>query len=351
MKLKGILVLTLLMVVSIRASYAQKNIEIDKFDLNFDGRLEYGNTPVNQQDNKVRQSEYSMQGFIMYADVRLSNNLYGFYRQEFTGYLNREGGVSTHINMLLIGYDYNHWSFVIGKQPVLNGIYEAFYLPGDVYSYSELSCGFPVWKTGLRISHRIGLQEFGVQILNGDLSRVEAKSNTNPLLLNFYWAGDIGKGLIQTRLNFAGYSKDNFERYSSKIGLHWNLPHILMDTDFGIDNGLPGFAPQKVRVVAAPIQCIWRHGLIRPGFKYIPNYIDNGTDKKFRFVEANQTGFKQQMLMFLELHPWEKDNFHLFALGGWTEYGTIKENHYKALHQLYEFRVGVKFGLHWPIKR
>ncbi|QZT37736.1 hypothetical protein K5X82_02290 [Halosquirtibacter xylanolyticus] len=325
--------------------YAQKNIIAEKFTLSVDGRIEYDNVPAGTVENDIRSSSFSSQGLILYSDIKLTNNLSIFYRQEFAGYLAREGQMNTHINMLLLKYRLNRWKFTLGRQPLINGTYEGYYLPGDVYAYSELSCGFPVWKTGTCISRMFGKQEFGIQVLNGDLTPKEAKQQSTPLMFNVYWCGNIGNGLILSRLNFAGYASDHFSRFSSKIGLHWTLSHILLDTDFGVDHGLPGFAPDKVKVIAAPIQCIWRYGLIRPGFKYLPNLIENNTESKFRFVDPGKTSYKQQLLLFLDIYPWKNKNFHLFTIGGCTEYGVYQNHTFTASHRLYDVRVGVKFGL------
>lgn len=345
-KLKGI-VIGLLSILSVSSVKGQDNFKVpfDNFYLNIDGRVEYQNSSIKSGGSTQKSMGFYTRNLILQTDFEIYKGLSAFYRQEFAGYINGGDGLANHINMLGLRYKYNNWTFVAGKQALVNGAYECFYLPGDVYEYSDMNNGFPVWQTGLTVAHHFGKQEFGVQMVNGLDGSPNLMSASNRLYYNFYWCGNLMDGKILTRFNFGSHYEKGVSRYTTELGLHWTLGRLIMDSDIGYVHGLTGLLPKEVSIMSAPLQCQYSFTHIRPGFKYIPSYVKNDTNESFRFMSAKNEGFRQQLLLFVDYFPWEKKNFHLFCLGSILadgEYaGPILSSNNEAL---FRFRAGIKFG-------
>lgn len=344
-KLKKI-VIGVLSIFNVLVANGQDNFKVpfENFYLNVDGRVEYQNSPIKGRGFRQRSVGFYTRNLILQTDFEVYHGLSVFYRQEFAGYINGEDGLANHINMLGLKYQYNSWAFVVGKQALVNGAYECFYLPGDVYQYSDMNNGFPVWQTGLTVAKHFGKQEFGAQLVNGLDVAVNNLNPSEKLYLNLYWCGNLNDGKILTRFNFGSHYDEGVSRFTTELGVHWSLGRLVMDSDIGFVKGLTGLLPRDVSIMSAPLQCQYSFKNIRPGFKYIPSYIKNNTSESFRTVDANTDEFRQQIVMFVDYFPWEKKNFHLFCLTSIISNRDYVDPLVNSKEAVFSFRMGLKFG-------
>ncbi|MCT4640769.1 MAG: OprO/OprP family phosphate-selective porin [Bacteriovoracaceae bacterium] len=231
-------------------------------------------------------------------------------RQNFSSVQDQTSKLPSKVDLAYLEYNYSKKiKFRFGKQPYIKAGNEYQYLGLDVYQFSSMNTGKPVFENGLTSYIKQDNHQFNFQVMNGRKENSnkngESVNSQESLSASFMYSGLFFRNTL--RLNFSlnslRYPGTDYVSELIFSGLKYSYSSYFIEVEHLRENQKEAsqiLAGKSVVNTSNILKIALSKGKVRPHVKL---YLDKQKDYKTKIYE------KRAVVAALQYHPFNNDSF------------------------------------------